>query len=237
MKLLPFGAAVGLIAGCLTLSAAPASATPTYTVSKTFGGSVFGQPNWSENATVHLNDKKRRVRAGLFRVTLDDGVEAPFDIVTFCIEIIQNLRLPAVYEEQAFDAQTVTAVNTLWSNAFDSVQDDRSAAAFQFALWEITHDIGFDLNTGALTIGANAATVLMAQTWLTNIDQNIWQPDSQLTVSALVSSRSQDLVLTGFKPDPGPGGGQVSEPATGLLALTASAAMLWRVRRNREVTA
>ena len=213
----------------LAAASTPAIAMPTYTVTPASGGSVFGTPNWSERAKVNLNGTKRNVQAGLFRLRLDDGNGTAFDLATFCIEIMQSLRLPNSYTEQTFNPATRNAVNALWSNAFLLVDGDRTAAAFRFALWEITHDTGFDLGAGAMTIKGKAATVALSQSWLGNIGDNTWKPNADVTVTALVSARSQNQLFARLKPEPTQ---QIPVPATGLLI--AGAALFGLVHRFRR---
>jgi hypothetical protein len=73
------------------------------------------------------------------------------------------LRLPETYTVQAFSPAKLGAVNALWSNAFPLVMNDSTAAAFQFALWDIVHDTGLDLSAGALTIDGKNSTDALAQ--------------------------------------------------------------------------
>lgn len=81
---------------------APAMAMPTVTVSSQHSGNAFGSPNWSEKAKVTINGETRKLRAGLFRLHFNDSNRAEFDFATFCIEILQTLRLPETYTVQAF---------------------------------------------------------------------------------------------------------------------------------------
>jgi|GEM_PF-2326605 len=217
-------AVAALVAAGLAL-AQPAQAMPSYTLSAPNG--VWGSPNWSESATVSLNGQSRRVGAGLFRLRADDGTNAEFDLLTFCIEVAQSLVLPETFQQTAFAPAMAGTVNALWSNAFGQVANAQTAAAFQLALWDLTHDTDLNLSTGSLQVQANGSTLALAQSWLDNIAGNTWQADPTVLVSRLASPNSQDQLFVERRGTP------VGVPATGLLMVGALAGLtLYRCRKS-----
>ena len=216
-----------MLVGSALLFAGTANAAigDTYTMTPQ-DGSVFGTPSWSESAIITLDGNTSWVQAGMFRFHLDDGAGGGFDIGTFCIEIAQSLSLPATYTEAAFDTSTVDDVNALWSNAYSLVTDASSAAAFQLSLWELTHDTGYDLGAGALSVAADAVTMAQADLWLEQVATRTWTPDENVLITALKSETSQDQLHANRRI-------AVPVPATGILMVGAGAAMYWQLRRRR----
>jgi len=205
-------------------------AAPVYTLSKAESGSVFGAANWSESVTITLNGHRLSTSAGLFRLRADDGGGSAFDFAAFCVEIVQSLRLPNSYEADTFTTQVEGYINALWANAFALVSGPSSAAAFQFALWDLTHDTDFNVSDGALRLQGRVETLALAQSWLNNIAGNIWSGDAGLKITRLVSGGSQDQLLVQRR-GPTPGGTPVSAPGGGLLIL--SAALVYFCKRHR----
>ena len=207
----------------------PAAAGP-YTVSQQETGSPFGTPKWSERASVNLNGKSMQVNAGMFRLHMDDGAGDAFDLDAFCIELDKFLNLPGPYTAQSYTSTNAGAVNALWSNAFGLVDGTQTAAAFQFSLWEITHDTGLDLSSGNLVIDGADATDSLAQSWLTNIDTGSWTPSKSLELTAWQSESSQDQ-LSGKFDEPSPEA--VPVPAAGAMLLGVIVAGGIAARRRR----
>jgi hypothetical protein len=190
--------ALTAVATLAAFVALPASAT-TYTITPETGTNPFGSPKFVQSTHVTLNGNTWRASAGMFRLNLNDGAGNSFDLATFCIELDQHLQLPGTFSEQAFNPAQIDAVNALWSNAFTLVDNSQTAAAFQFSLWEITHDTGLDLSAGILTIDGRNQTDALAKSWLDNIDDSTWTANPLLTVTALVSPTSQDQLYARFE--------------------------------------
>ena len=221
-------AALLLAAGIATDQ--PATAGP-YTVSQQETGSPFGTPNWSEEATVSYDGGTSLLRAGMFRLHIDDGAGDAFDLAAFCIELDQFLNLPRTYAAHAYTPAHTASVNVLWLNAFGLVNDAQSVAAFQFSLWEITHDSGFDLTAGDLVIDGVDSTEALAQSWLDKVESRDWKPGQNIEFTAWRSNDSQDQ-LSARMDDPGPAA--IPVPATGkmLLSLAAAGGIAGRLRRR-----
>ena len=182
-----------MIVASTALFSMPAQAT-AFTITPATGTNPFGAPKWRQSVKVTLDGDTRRVLAGLFRLEVDDGAGNKFD---------KGLRLPGTYTHQAFDPGTVDAVNALWSNAFNLVTDSKTAAAFQFSLWEIVHDTDMDISTGALQLDGKNSTEALAQGWLDNLSDKTWKANPLAAISRYQSDKSQDLLVADLSPDIG----------------------------------
>jgi hypothetical protein len=147
--------------------------------------------------------------------------------LAFCLEP----QLPLT----PFSTATVTTVggagynaalfSELWGRYRGAVVDDRSAAAFQVALWELAYDRddpARSLSAGnfALT-GSSGGVRELAQSWLVSLDGSGPRAEGLVVLVDSLSNGDQQNLLT-----------QVPEPATlGLLALGLAGAAVSRRRR------
>ncbi len=219
---------VSVCAGLLMTAAATAA---TVTVS-TQGRNAFldanGQNGWYQGTSYSLNGSARSAFAGMFRLksTTAGGVVTKF--VAFCLEPLENLRLPKLYDESTLlNHLTVSRLGALVDNALSLVRDAKSAAAFQLAAWEIANEGlgGLDLSGGAFRLTAAAqGTQGLSQSWLDKIANGGWNLNAQVMI--LQAPGTQDLV-TDLPPAP------VPLPAAGLLSLLALASLAGLRRRRR----
>lgn len=164
------------------------------------------------------------IAAGAFRLfgTDEDGVIS--DFLAFCLEPLESLILPQVHQTGSnFSAAITTRLNTLAQNAMGLVTNHETAAAFQFAAWEITTETSgsYDILDGFFRVTGNLATSNaaegIAQGWLDNIAEGSWGAPSE-SYMILNASGTQDLLTNVVTGDLAP----VPLPASGLMLLTAA---------------
>ncbi|MFG0331009.1 MAG: hypothetical protein ACF8PN_14055 [Phycisphaerales bacterium] len=145
--------------------------------------------------------------AGMFnwnRVGGDySGPGAAEQYSSFCIELSQYIRYGHTYsfETRAVEdspqpgagmgADRAGRLSELFGRYFDEGFDAVEAAAFQTAVWEITHDEGMSLESGDFRLRDRDATFDQAQSWLTSIDGT--GPQAELLVQS--HSGAQDHVF------------------------------------------
>lgn len=205
--------ALSAIAAVFMASAASAA---TVTVS-TQGGNAFldsyGKNAWYETTSYKLNGVSRTAAAGLFRLKATAVGGAITKFVGVCLEPLETLRLPKLYDESTpLGYLTVARLGALVDNALKLVKDSKSAAAFQLAAWEIANEGkgGLDLKTGAFQLTSSASgTQGLAQGWLDSITGGKWKLNNHVTI--LQAPGTQDL-LTDIP-------AQVPVPAAGFLLI------------------
>jgi MYXO-CTERM domain-containing protein len=148
---------------------------------------------------------------------------------SFCIELQQGITSGAftfdcVAIESRFDATRVSRLQELWGENIGKVNSDATAAAFQLAVWEITHEggnNGLNLANGDFVVTNAAEAAAIAQNWLNNVDG---QGTFETGLLALVNETEQDQ-LTVLVPAP-PG---VVMAGFGLVGLVG-----YGIRRRRK---
>lgn len=190
------------------LVAVPASAA-TITIGQQNATNIFadaaGLNDWSSGGSVIFEGDADNVTGGLFRLTGDDGVNPPFDFEAFCFEFAQFFTPDLTYDMASIsDPGVLARVDALYTNAFASVLDALSAAAFQFALWEISVDTVLDLDAGdfQLVSSDDAAMKPLAASYLANIQSGAWVGGGSDIYTLLTHPTSQDLLTVTHVPLP-----------------------------------
>jgi hypothetical protein len=160
----------------------------------------------------------------------------------FCIDVNQGISQgeTVTFEVQPLEAAPTPGtamgdgkadlIRELWGRDFALIgENNRRAAAFQIAVWEIINETSGTLNLSNGYFGATAsdsATITLANSWLSELDGT--GPMANILV-ALTSDNRQDYVVQGA---PAPTGFVLG--AIGALPLAFVAA---RRRRNQPITA
>ncbi len=207
-----------------SLAMAGAALSATVTVSRQNNSNVFkdvsGQNGWYQTTSYSLNGVARTAVAGLFRLneTIVGGAVTKF--VGVCLEPLETLRLPKVYDESTpLGASVVGQLGALLNNALVLVEDAKSAAAFQLAAWEISNESGGSLNLGAGAFRVSTAgqgTKALAQGWLDLIANGAWKKNPQVMI--LQAPGTQDLLTDLPAAVPVPAAGVLLVGALGGLA-------------------
>ncbi len=130
------------------------------------------------------------------------GADGAF--TTYCIEINQHISYGSTYdyETRAADLSPIPGsgmgaaradrlaefFGRYYSPQFTTNND---AAAFQVAVWEITHDDGLNLTDGVFQIDDEGSLSLMTQSWLDSLDGT----GPRLDLLAMTSSTAQDQLF------------------------------------------
>lgn len=215
-----------------SLAMAGAALSATVTVSQQNKTNTFadasGKNAWYQSTSYTLNGVARTAWAGLFRLTETTAGGKVTNFVAVCLEPLETLRLPKLYDESTpLSASVVGQLGALLSNALSLVKDAQSAAAFQLAAWEIANENGgnLSLKSGAFQLKASAkGTDALAQAWLDMIAKGTWKKNNQVMI--LQAPGTQDL-LTDLP-------AEVPVPAAGVL-LVGALGGLAAVRRRRTV--
>lgn len=133
-----------------------------------------------------------------------DGAGADGAFVTYCIELAQHISYGSSYsyETRPADLSPIpgggmgsTRANLLaelfgrYYNA-DFVANDE-AAAFQVAVWELSHDDGANLLSGTIRVVNNGAWFATAQGWLDSLDGT----GPRLNLLAMTHATAQDQIF------------------------------------------
>ena len=202
-----------IAAGVFAVAATSAGAT---SITVDFEGpGFFGTNNWYK--TVSANG--RRVYAGNIRVK-DVSTGVGFGV--FCIELAQYITNGSTYEiagKSMYGAAVDSNISKLFSSAYDMVVDATSAAAFQVALWEITHEEAgnpLDAQSGNFVVTGPGAVIRTADAFLAGLAG----ASDDFAVTYLRSDTKQDQVLP-TDPDHTPPPAPVPLPAAGWMLLAA----------------
>lgn len=111
-----------------------------------------------------------------------DGAGAEGNVESFCVELSQYINYGSTYNfttAEPEDAPTPGAgmgeeradlLSELFGRHYDAEFTADEAAAFQVAVWEVTHDTGLDLAAGATRFIDGGAFFDLAQDWLDTLD-------------------------------------------------------------------
>jgi hypothetical protein len=147
----------------------------------------------------------------------------------WCIELNQQFGFGGSYSDYVAtvpNSAIFTMLGQLFTQAHSAANDSAmNSAAFQLAIWEIVYDSDLNLGGGDFRVlGGNAATVALAQSWLSALGN--FSDNYHLVL--LHSATHQDFVTFG-----NPFRHLVPEPAP-LVLLTAALLAVLVVRRRRE---
>jgi hypothetical protein len=185
--------------------------------------------DWYEGALYSLNGGYGSTSGGLFNFTNNTTSS---DFLAFCIELYEPISAGVTVDYTIYPAidplpfgtgpEVADYIGRLYTNTYSNVTDAATAAAFQFALWEITHEDyntnGFDLSTGDFQlVQIIPSGRLIAESYLNSLES--WTND--VIVDVYRNDGYQDLL----KVYPEPPSINVNEPFSlyllgfGLLGL------------------
>jgi hypothetical protein len=200
-------------------------------------GGVFLFPTQSRPDGTTTGGALQDSPVGVFDLETSLTGFAPWEsLYTFCLEPQQSVDgLPAAYTPAGLTGyQTLTATDIdwlerLWAAQFaTTLTDSVNAAAFQFIIWELVVDTTVNLSADAVQLAGSEAAFALANLWITQLQGGVWT--ERTTLTALLSSTSQDFLIPG---DP-PGDVPVPEPASLVMVGTGLAAVAARLRRSRR---
>lgn len=219
-----------LCLGGMLISVPATAVTVTQQNSDNIFEDSAGNNNWSGAGSVSFEGGDfSNVNGGLFRLVREDPPGTFADFVAFCIEFEQFFSNGASYNERRIRNDTLySRVDALFTNAYALVTDAVSAAAFQFALWEISTDAQLNFDTGdfRLQSTSNPQVRTTAAGYLQNIVSETWTGSGgQYTL--LANRNTQDLVTLSSQSSDAP-----LPPS--ILLLMCGMAGIALLRRRRE---
>lgn len=173
----------------------------------------YGFPLGSNTAVLHYAGSPfdgRAVYAGQFRLTGTVlGTSTPVAFATFCVDILDPLSLPGVFELKSlgklFTGAKAEAINKLLTNVTPT--DATQSAALQLALWEVTFDgTPRSVKAGSLqgsfwTSGGNSAAArTLADNYLANLAG--WSASTTQRAALLYAPDNQSQVILTAVPEP-----------------------------------
>lgn len=177
-----------------------------------------------DSPLIRYQGEEFNANAGVFSLQQRQSEEEFWtDFLAFCLQISQNLRLPADYEMADTDSylgseDVKDALGIIYGNFLTEelgLKSAQSAAAMQFLIWELIEDgfDGFDLDEGTFVV-LDAEVKAEAETLWALVLSDTFKP---VEIAILSSGDSQDLL---FAAVPLPGG--IALILTGLAALRAA---------------
>ena len=99
----------------------------------------------------------------------------------------------ATYRENSslYSDRRVGLLDRLFTSVYGQIDTAREGAAFQIAVWEITHDNGLDVSRGGFRAGGNNGATRLAQRYLNGLRN---ADTGGYNLRFFESRRSQDLV-------------------------------------------
>lgn len=229
-----------VVAACVLLGTANLSASPVVAATvdvtpqhSSLLGDAAGGNKWNVRATYEMGSQTRTLAiAGVFRLIATEADGDAYKFLAFCLSPFEVLHLPLTYSIGTdLSTKVVNRLSALVSGAWSKIVSDTTAGAFQLAVWEIvseTQGAPLELATGdfRVTYVNHIAAATLAQTWLTSVQDNTFQPKPhQITI--LSADNTQDL-LTADLPAAVP-----LPAAAGLLSLALSALLATARKRRR----
>lgn len=143
-------------------------------------------PSQSVKYSTNGGDNYSTTTAGSFNWTRMGGdyagPGADGSFLSYCIELSQHISYGQTYsyETRALEASPqpgagmgiarANLLRELWGRFHDGVTSNSTAAAFQLAVWEISHDDGLSLSSGSTTFQNLGSYFGVAQDWLDSLD-------------------------------------------------------------------
>lgn len=209
------------IGACAAMQAA--SATTITVTGMEYKNPVSATIHWSQNGWQPLREA---VNVGAFNATVGN-----VSLEAWCVDIFQQTTFgSAVGDFSSASADTilstlgqfrVAALQNLAAEALNQVDNAKTSAAFQLAIWEIVNETGsaYDLSTGAFTVSDVSKNDVssLAQGWLDNLPTT-----SNYKFDLWTSPSHQDLISFKAPATSVPEPGTIAVGGLGVLALAMS---------------
>ncbi|MFG0329775.1 MAG: PEP-CTERM sorting domain-containing protein [Phycisphaerales bacterium] len=216
-------------AGALAVVAGLGAPAAADTIEVTFN-SV--SPNQSVRYSIDAGNSFDSTLGGTFNWTRTNGTYtgggAVGDFSSFCIELTEFVSPTGSYTYDIVEVEDAPSsffggmgsvragkLARLFGQFHQETWTANEAAAFQVAVWEITHDDDGSVYTGTFQVSGSEAYIADAQSLIDNIDPN----GDRATILAMVGDDQQDHVFL--------------VPAPGALALFGMGGALMLGRRRR----
>lgn len=217
---------LGLLAGTILAQSASANIL-------TYDGFTWGSVTTTVSTSVPLSAPlSASLNTGAFNVHINAGSS----FQAWCMDIWQTLGGSNYTYQSSLLGQTVDSgkvtftqekidnLSRLATEAFRSINNTTTSAAFQAAIWEIAFDTSgsYNLASGTFQITGPAAVTQQAQTWLNGLGN---YAAGDYSVSAWTSPTYQDaMVFT-----------RVPVPGTYLMIITGLGLMGFTSRRKNKI--
>lgn len=182
---------IGIIGAIMLLAVSVSQAAPIQ--------AIFDQGLYGRNVDITFQGQNWLIATELFQWTVVSGNFPVPEFYAFCIELTQPVWPGVTVDYEVKDVSNyfsddmvANAFRELWGEAFDSVNDEISSAAFQVVTWEIVYDDSWNLSGGNFIVN-DLLVRDQANALLNAIDGS----GPMATVWTLNSSEYQDL-MTGY---------------------------------------